>query len=174
MICVEDVKNKIAVLTNEINDVNIVRYLIYRRAVMYQDRIAGRCIGNLSNLIRRRLDSFSTKRGVSGSQGRVLHFILAQTDDIFQKDVELEFNLRPPSATQLLKLMEKNGLIRRESVSEDARLKKIIVTEKASALIGAVIPDLEEMERDLTRGITQEQLDVFFEVVERMTKNMGG
>lgn len=139
---------------------------------MFQEKVAGRCIGNLSNQIRRRLDALSAKRGMSGSQGRVLHFVLAQSEDVYQKDIELEFFLRPPSATQLLKLMEKNGLIRRESTAQDARLKKITVTDRAAVLIGEVIPDLEEMERDLTRDIPPEQLAVFFQVIEKMSKNL--
>lgn len=141
---------------------------------MYEKRSVGRCIGKLSNQIRRRLDSFSAKSGVSGSQGRVLHFILAQSEDVFQRDVEQEFYMRPPSASELLKMMEKNGLIRRESAAKDARLKKIIVTEKAAALVGQVVPDLEELERDLTKGITPDKLQVFFQVIEQMSRNLSG
>lgn len=139
---------------------------------MYEKRAVGRCIGKLSNQIRRRLDSYSAKSGVSGSQGRVLHFILAQSEDVFQRDVEQEFNMRPPSATELLNQMAKNGLIRRESTAQDARLKKIIVTEKAAALVGQVFPDLEELERDLIKGISPENLEVFFQVIEQMSKNL--
>lgn len=139
---------------------------------MYEKKAVGRCISKLSNQIRRRLDSYSTKSGVSGSQGRVLHFVLAQPEDVFQRDIEQEFNMRPPSATELLKTMEKNGLIRRESTAQDARLKKIIVTEKATGLVGQVFPDLEELEQDLTKGISPEQLEVFFQVVERMSENL--
>ena len=53
---------------------------------------AGRCVGKLSNQIRRRLDSLSLKGQFSGAQGRALHFILAQTGDVFQKDLEEEFS----------------------------------------------------------------------------------
>lgn len=139
---------------------------------MYEKKSIGRCISKLSNQIRRRLDSYSAKSGVSGSQGRILHFVLAQTEDVFQRDIEQEFDMRPPSATQLLKVMEKNGLIRRESTAQDARLKKIIVTEKAAALVGQVFPDLEELERDLTKGISPEQLEVFFQMIGRMSENL--
>lgn len=141
---------------------------------MYEKEAAGRSIGKLSNLIRRRLDSLSAfcKGDMSGSQGRVLHFILAQTEDVFQRDIEQEFNLRPPSATQLLKLMEKNGLIRRESSLQDARLKKIIATDKAAVLREKVLPDLDKLEADLTMGISKEHMKIFFQVVERMSKNL--
>lgn len=139
---------------------------------MYEKIAVGRCISKLSNQIRRRLDSFSAKSGVSGSQGRVLHFVLAQPEDVFQRDIEQEFNMRPPSATELLKVMERNGLIRRESIAQDARLKKIIVTEKAAGLVGQVFPDLEELERDLTKGISPEQLEVFYQVIGQMSENL--
>ena len=139
---------------------------------MYEKRAVGRCISKLSNQIRRRLDSFSAKSGVSGSQGRVLHFVLAQTEDVFQRDIEQEFNMRPPSATELLKVMEKNGLIRRECTARDARMKKIIVTDKAAALVGQVFPDLDELERDLTKGISPEHLELFFQIIGRMSENL--
>lgn len=93
-------------------------------------KYAGHDISKLSNKIRRKMDAFSTKESFSGSQGRVLHFLLAQTEDVFQKDIEEEYSLRPPTATALLKKMEENGLIFRESLPNDGRMKKIVVTEK--------------------------------------------
>lgn len=139
---------------------------------MHIDLTAGRCISKLSNLIRRRLDSFSIRNEMSGSQGRVLHFVLAQSEDVFQRDIEQEFNLRPSSATQLLKLMEKNGLIRRESMSNDARLKKIIVTERASKMREQVVEDLNALEQDLTKGIDPQELRTFFKVTDQMLRNL--
>ena len=66
---------------------------------------AARAVGRLSNKLRRKLDAFSSRKEFSGSQGRTLHFLLAQTEDVFQKDVEEEFGIRPPTATELLKQM---------------------------------------------------------------------
>ena len=62
---------------------------------------AGRWISKLSNKLRRKIDGFSSKGEFSGSQGKVLHFILTQTQDIFQKDIEEEYSLRPSTATEL-------------------------------------------------------------------------
>ena len=122
---------------------------------------AGRCVGKLSNQIRRRLDSLALKGQFSGAQGRALHFILAQTGDVFQKDLEEEFSLRPPTATELLKQMEKNGLVRRESLDSDRRMKKIILTEKALEYQEQVKDGLMELEEDLVKGIPEEKLEIF-------------
>ncbi len=135
-------------------------------------RSAARYVSKLSNKIRRHTNAFSLNGKLSGAQGRILHFILAQTDDIFQKDIEEEYSLRPSSATEILKKMEQNGLIHREPTSYDGRLKKIIPSEKAIHYQKQVITDLTKLEHDLTKGIDPEQLEVFFQVMEKMLKNL--
>ena len=134
----------------------------------------GRSIGMLSNLIRRHFSTFSFHDTLSPAQGKTLHFILArgQECDVFQKDIEEEYSLRPPTATKILKDMEKNGLIRRETVPYDARLKRIVVTEKGLQYQEMIRESLEETERRLTAGITEDDLATFFRVISRMIRNM--
>ena len=131
-----------------------------------------RAVGKLSNKLRRQLDMLSSRKEFSGSQGRTLHFLLAQTEDVFQKDIEEEYGIRPSTASQLLKQMEKNGLIVRESVSYDNRLKKIVLTEKALKYKGQVVDDLTRLEETLVQGISQEELNTFFHVIRKMTDNL--
>ncbi len=98
-----------------------------------EERIAMRSIKRLSNGISREMCAAFGSGMFSGAQGRTLHFLLAEhtKSDVFQKDIEAEFGLRPPTATALLKELEQRGLIRKEPVSYDARKKKIVVTEEA-------------------------------------------
>ena len=131
-----------------------------------------RAVGKLSNKLRRQLDMLSSRKEFSGSQGRTMHFLLAQTEDVFQKDIEEEYGIRPSTASQLLKQMEKNGLIVRESVSYDNRLKKIVLTEKALKYKGQVVDDLTRLEETLVQGISQEELNMFFHVIRKMTDNL--
>ncbi len=135
-------------------------------------RSAARSVSKLSNKLRRRIDALSSKRELSGAQGKVLHFLLAQTEDVFQKDIEEEYGLRPPSASELLKKMENNGLIRRESLPQDARMKRIIVCEKAMCYRESVLEDLTALEEDLLRGIPEQDQEVFFRVIDQMLENV--
>lgn len=135
-------------------------------------RNATRYVSKLSNKLRRKLDTLFSKQEFSGSQGRTLHFLLAQNRDIFQKDIEEEYSLRPSTATELLKQMEKNGLIVREPVSYDNRLKKIVLTEKALLYRQQVVKDLTDLEKALVKGIPQKDLEVFFDVMEKMMDNL--
>lgn len=135
-------------------------------------RSAARYVSKLSNKLRRKFDMLSSRREFSGSQGRTLQFLLAQTEDVFQKDIEEEYSIRPSTATELLKQMEKNGLIIREPVPYDNRLKRIAVTEKALVYKEQVIDELTALEETLIKDIPQEKLRIFFEVIEKMMDNL--
>lgn len=128
---------------------------------------AARYISKLSNKLRRKLDMLSSRKEFSGSQGRTLHFLLAQTQDIFQKDIEEEYGIRPSTATELLKQMEKNGLIARVPVSYDNRLKKIVLTNKALMYKKQVVDDLSALEETLIRSISEEDLKVFLKLLRK-------
>ena len=84
----------------------------------------------MARRIERMADRQARISGVSGSQARLLAFlsIVSMEQDIFQKDIEEEFGIRPSSVTGLLQALEQEGLISRESVSTDGRLKKIVLT----------------------------------------------
>lgn len=129
-------------------------------------------INTLSNKTKRTLHSFSIDGEFSSAEGRTLHFILAHTGDLFQKDIEEEFDIRPSTATQLLQRMEKDGLIFRETAEHDARLKRIVATPKAISYQNQVTADLGILEETLTSGIAPEKLKVFYEVVDQILENL--
>lgn len=133
---------------------------------------AGRYLGQLSNKIRRRMDTFNFNGEFSGAQGKILHFMLAQSEDVFQRDIEETFSLRPPTASEILKKMEQNGLISRQPVSYDARLKKIVLLPKALQYKNRVTHDLACFEEELAHGISPEDMKVFYRVVEQMLNNL--
>ena len=138
-----------------------------------EERIAMRSIKHLSNGISREMCAAFGSGMFSGAQGRTLHFLLAHTKiDIFQKDIEEEFGIRPPTATALLKELEQRGLIRKEPVPYDARKKKIVVTEEALQYKDCVLKGLEELNQKLTAGISDEEMQVFFSVTDKMLKNL--
>lgn len=138
-----------------------------------EERIAMRSIKRLSNGISREMCAAFGSGMFSGAQGRTLHFLLAHTKiDIFQKDIEEEFGLRPSTATALLKELEQRGLIRKEPVPYDARKKKIVVTEEALQYKDCVLKGLEELNQKLTAGISDEEMQVFFSVTDKMLKNL--
>lgn len=133
----------------------------------------GRDITKLSNQIKRSISTLSTKAGLSGAQGQVLHYIIAQhQDDVFQKDIEEEFNLRPATASGLLKALEADNYIYRTSMAHDARLKKIVLTDKAKKVGDNANIDIINFEQRLINDITKEDLVIFKKVINQMKNNI--
>lgn len=84
--------------------------------------------------LSRNLSAHVRKSGVDEvtmMHGWIIRYLYENREqDIFQKDIEQRFAVGRSTVTNLLQLMEKKGFVRRESVKQDARLKKVILTEK--------------------------------------------
>ena len=119
----------------------------------------GKVINKISNRLRRRSKAVQEAIGISGAQGNILSYILAEGEkrSIYQKDIEQEFGLRPSTATEVLKTLEGRGLIRRIPDERDGRYKKIVFTERASEIESAIKDEIMKSERLLLTGISQEE-----------------
>lgn len=136
----------------------------------------GMWINVLSHKVKKYVNAQLSEIGITGVQGMVLHYVILHnaTGAVFQKDVEDAFSLNCSTATGILQLLEKGGFLRREPVAYDARLKRLIPTEKASHLDARMEEYLRQMEQRLTRGLTAEQLTQFKETAACMSANLNG
>lgn len=141
---------------------------------MESQKDAGKVISILSNQIKRYIDHKSSENGLTGVQGRILHYIIqsSQNQGVYQKDIETAFHLRRSTATGILQLMEKNGFILRQSVDYDARLKKIIVTPQAMVVDERIFQSILEMNWMLTQNIPLQDMQTFYRVAEQMLHNL--
>jgi len=132
----------------------------------------------LSNHIKRNLNSTATQgplKNLTGTQIQIIGYIHhAEKNDVFQRDIETKYSIRRSTATGILQLMEKNELIRREPVDYDARLKKIVLTDKALAVRRHAQVNLIQLEDHLTEGISPEELEVFRSIIGKMKANLEG
>ena len=134
----------------------------------------GKKINQISNRLRRRSRAIQETIGISGAQGNILNYILVESQNrsVYQKDIEEEFGLRPSTATEALKSLEKNELIRREPDLEDGRYKKIVFTEKAEQIEVVLRSEIEESEAILLRGVTEKEQQEFLRIAEKMLQNL--
>ncbi|MBS5116086.1 MAG: winged helix-turn-helix transcriptional regulator [Erysipelotrichaceae bacterium] len=130
----------------------------------------GKDVSILNNLIRRKVNMRTSSLSITSKQSRIIGFIFmeSQKRDIFQRDIEEEFNIRRSSVTSLLQTMEKNDLIMRESVNQDARLKKIILTPKAIKIHDQVIEILNEVEEEFHEALSKEEYVQFKKIMDRL------
>lgn len=135
---------------------------------------AFRYVSVLGNKLRREFEKLSFPAAYSGAQGRILHFILTHPDqELYQKDIEEEFCLRPPTATAVLKKMEENQFIRRIPSPHNGKYKQIVLNEKAQQYKAQLFGDLSQLEQRLCKNISEKDLAVWLRVMEQMMQNIG-
>ena len=130
----------------------------------------------LANLIGRNFNEINSGDecyDLTGPQSLILAYLYKhQNDDVFQKDIELEFNIRRSSATGVLKCLEAHDFIRRETINRDARLKKIILTPKALEFKDTLEKYIQEMEHTLTKNLEPEEINEFIRIIGKMKRNL--
>lgn len=135
-------------------------------------RLVGRAVNVLNNLIKRDMESYNTNESVTGMQGVILHFIVNRKAGVYSKDIEAEFGMRRATVCDYLTLLERSGMIVREDVKGDRRLKKVIPTDKARTAILEIGKNIERNERQLAEGLNAEEISEFLRIASIMAKNM--
>lgn len=134
-------------------------------------------ISKINHIISRKMDASvinAIDDNLTISQAYVIDFISIEgkNKEIFQKDLEREFDLKRSSVSLMLNNMEKSDLIERVPVTEDARLKKIVLTEKSKKIYQKISIAIDSIENRLSEDITQEEIEVFQIVLEKIRNNL--
>ena len=91
----------------------------------------------VNNLIFRKIGQIARTNGVEAvtpMHGWIMEYLYRNSDTpVFQRDIEREFSITRSTVTNILQLMERKGYIARQSVAQDARLKQLVLTEKAAS-----------------------------------------
>ncbi len=131
---------------------------------------------SLHNLMRRYFEFSSHRKEietVTGNNGWIIGYLAQNAGrDIYPKDLEEHFSITRSTVSKVLGLMEQKGLIRRQTVARDARLKKIVLTEQAEKIAGLMAEDAQRLERTLVEGFSEEELQTLYSYIERMKKNI--
>ncbi len=143
---------------------------------MDRENEIGFAVRRLFNAIKRDIECRCESEGiehVKGVNGWAISYFYENRDkDIFQRDFEEKFSIRRSTASIMLKTMEQKGFIKRQSVESDARLKKIVLTDKAIENHEKIMKSIKYREERLRNGINDDDLKVFFNVMKKLTANM--
>ncbi len=93
-------------------------------------------------------------------------------ENIFQKDIEAKFHLSGATVTNMLKSLEKNGYIVRTPMENDARLKRIELTQKALDHENRVRENIMVIEEAMHEGFSKEEFNMMLGFLDRVIDNM--
>ncbi len=133
-------------------------------------------IHRTAHMMSRKLEGKVKELGVDEvtlTHGWIIRFLYENREkDIYQKDIEKYFLVGRSTVANCIKLMEKKGLIRREFVECDARLKKVLLTEKGIRAHETIESVIGELNSDLLEGIEEEDVKTFLRIIRKLKKNI--
>ena len=110
---------------------------------------------------------------ITASHGWMISYLYHNMDkEIYQKNMEMEFHMAKSTVTSILQAMERSGYITREGVAHDARLKRILLTEKGRRLYHDSEEYIRDAEKRIRGDIPAEDLEVFMRTVMQMEENL--
>lgn len=127
----------------------------------------------LNRRMRRYFDSFFPEPTLSSIQALTLHYIIVESEnrDVYPKDIEEFLEIKGSSVNNLINNLERNGYLRRESVSHDGRYKKLVLTEQTRSMQADISERVTTYMKGMFAGIPEQDLLVFEAVISQMAKN---
>lgn len=111
---------------------------------------------------------------LTGVQCWIMRFVKdREEEDVYQRDIEKEFKISRATASNILSVMERKGLIERLPVEHDARLKKLVLTERARDMQERAEKDMKQMEDKLVQGMSESEIQQLKNALNRILENLG-
>lgn len=133
----------------------------------------------INNAVRRYVENTSKLKkeidNVTCSNGWIIGHLCRMEElgrNVYQRDFETDFGITRSTASKVLKLLEKKGMIIRTAVSHDGRMKKIELTDRSREIGKKMHDEYMQTERQLTSGFSGEELQTLCSFLDRIQANL--
>lgn len=131
-----------------------------------------------ATMIRRRADA-NTYMGqlhkITGANGWILKYLDDREVDgeaVYQKDIEERFSVTRSTVSKVIKGMEAKGLLRREAVSSDARLKRLVLTDEGRKISRQALKERIMLEERIKSGMSEEEVETLYHLLLKIADNL--
>ena len=107
-------------------------------------------------------------------QGHIMAYLAHAKTPPCPRDLEAEFHLTHPTVSGILSRLDQKGFLELRTDPEDRRCKRIYVLEKGWQCHEVMHRTLQENEKRITEGFTEEEQALFADFLQRAIRNMGG
>lgn len=133
----------------------------------------GFLVKQINNVFEKELNERLRTIGITSSQCAVLDYLFhTNKEEVNQRDVERNLNLKNPTVTGILKRLDEKGYILCVPNEEDRRKKNIYLTEKAYDIQRRMEADRKKLDKRLTMGLTKKEVTAVTRALEKMLYNI--
>ncbi len=110
---------------------------------------------------------------INYTQFQIVAYLFKHGDEeVCQKDLEIETHLNKASIAATIDSLEDKGVVDRVQSQVDKRKNVIVLTEVARRKHLEFKQKMDELEKQVLTGIDKKDLDIFYEVIDKMNENL--
>lgn len=121
---------------------------------------------------RKAIEEQASKFGIHRSQHRMLMYLSNQNNDITQKEISQSLEISPAAVTATLKKLENAELIYRESIKEDNRSNRIIISDKGRKIVEQSRKSFMNIDILTFAGLSSDELSKLKELLDKIENNL--
>lgn len=108
----------------------------------------------------------------AGSNAWIINYIYSSKRSVFQRDLEKDFGINRSSASKSVDALVERGLVVREHIPEDGRLKKLMLTNKGQKIAEQFAAREKSVDCALTNGLNTNDKRILMSLISRMKINL--
>ena len=137
-------------------------------------RDIGKKMRKLAYLVNVYLEENDTsRRGLNSTQLQILNYLMCH-DNVIQKDLETETQLKKSSITGSIDSLVDKDMVTRVKGEDDKRKNYIVLTKQAIDDRKLLEDKLAKLDDQIVEGIDKNDLNTFVDVLDRMIVNLKG
>ncbi len=126
-----------------------------------------------NQLIKKKTCNDCTLKKISSTQMLIIEYLLTH-GDVTQREIEGFLKTSRATVSDVIKTMEKNGIILKKACEIDSRKNIITLTDCSKNEINKFKEKFIEMQKSAVKDVTEEELSCFNKVLKKMIDNLEG
>lgn len=101
----------------------------------------------------------------------ILQRVHLEGKDASQADIAKSNFRNRATTSRVISGLCKKGLLQKSRFRDDQKRYKLVMTKEGAALIKQVMPYIKDLRRASTQGITEEEFETFYNVLDQLWEN---
>ncbi len=132
----------------------------------------GYLLKNIADKLHGRADANFKKYNLTFQQSKIIGFLSFKNDCASQKEIENFLQVSHPTVVGIVTRMEQNGFLTVCVDETDRRNKIVKLTPKSIELWKSLRHTIEENEKKISKGLTEQQISEFINMLEIIYQNL--
>ena len=136
------------------------------------DELFGKTLSHISKKMHMYLNKNLEKYGISKGQIHFLLLLYKKGNGLTQEQISKLLDIDKANTTRALKKLIENGYVEKRRDEKDKRIFRVYLTQKSLQLKPKIKEVLIELEKKLTIGISQKELEQALSTLKKVDKNL--